>query len=77
MVGDAHPTLELPFMDPGLCGSCLHAKVLRNERGSAFYMCGLAEKDPRFRRYPPLPVRQCEGFQEKKESPNECEAKNS
>lgn len=52
----------MPDMDPGLCSSCRHVKTLGNDRGSVFYMCTLAERDPRFRRYPPLPVRKCEGY---------------
>ena len=28
-----------------------------------FYRCGLSETDPRFRKYPPLPVVQCTGYQ--------------
>ena len=50
-------------MDLGLCATCRHVKVLRNERGSNFYMCMRAEKDPRFQRYPPLPVKQCAGYE--------------
>jgi len=47
---------------PGLCGSCSHARVVRTRRGSAFWMCGLAESDSAYRRYPPLPVRACGGW---------------
>lgn len=50
-------------MEPGLCSSCRHVKALGNARGSVFYMCTLAESDPRFRRYPPLPVRKCDGYE--------------
>src|SRR5262249_55641702 len=48
--------------DPGLCGACSHAKLQRSARGSAFWRCGLADVDERFRRYPPLPVRACPGY---------------
>jgi len=47
---------------PGLCARCRHARVIRNDRGSAFYRCGRSERDPRFPKYPRLPVRVCEGF---------------
>ncbi|MGH8059891.1 MAG: hypothetical protein ACREOH_22080 [Candidatus Entotheonellia bacterium] len=32
-------------------------------RGSVFYRCLRAQTDPSFRKYPPLPVRQCRGYQ--------------
>jgi hypothetical protein len=46
----------------GLCAACAHALVIRNDRGSRFYLCQLAATDQRFPKYPPLPVRRCEGF---------------
>jgi len=46
----------------GLCEICRHVKKLSNDRGSVFYMCGLAETDARFSRYPRLPVLQCAGY---------------
>ena len=48
--------------DPGLCGSCGEAHVQRSGRGGLFWRCGLADRDERFRRYPPLPVRACPGY---------------
>ncbi len=45
----------------GLCGRCRHAQVLRSKR-STFLRCALADQDPRFARYPGLPVLQCAGF---------------
>ena len=50
-------------MNPGLCATCRHVKRLESPR-SVFYMCLRAETDPKFRRYPPLPVLTCEGFEE-------------
>ncbi|NNL84189.1 MAG: hypothetical protein HKP27_00965 [Myxococcales bacterium] len=47
----------------GLCADCRHARITRNRRGSAFFRCGLADSDPRFRRYPQLPVRECAGHE--------------
>lgn len=47
----------------GLCGSCRHAREIRNRRGSAFLLCRRSASDPRFRRYPVLPVLSCIGFQ--------------
>lgn len=49
----------------GLCASCLHARIQRNARGSAFWRCARADEGPRFRRYPPLPVLQCAGHEER------------
>lgn len=46
----------------GLCASCAHARVVENDRGSRFYLCELAKQDPRFPRYPPLPVVACTGW---------------
>jgi hypothetical protein len=46
----------------GLCRSCGNARVIKNERGSAFYLCRLAESDPRFPKYPRLPVLSCDGY---------------
>jgi hypothetical protein len=46
----------------GLCGRCAHALIIRNDRGSRFYLCRLSATDPRFPKYPPLPVRRCTGF---------------
>ncbi len=45
----------------GLCVRCVHVRVTRNDRGSAFFLCRLSESDPRYPRYPRLPVVRCEG----------------
>lgn len=47
----------------GLCAACRFARAQPNARGSVFWRCGRAESDPRFLRYPPLPVRECPGFE--------------
>jgi hypothetical protein len=49
--------------DAGLCAVCVHAHVIRNDRGSRFYLCRLSSTDPRFPKYPRLPVLQCSGFE--------------
>ena len=46
----------------GLCGSCRHVQVIASDRGARFYLCRLSFTDPRFKRYPPIPVRECAGF---------------
>jgi hypothetical protein len=35
-----------------------------NRRGSTFWRCRRADHDPRYLRYPPLPVARCDGFEE-------------
>jgi len=47
----------------GLCASCAHARVQQSARGGQFLRCLRADDDARFRRYPPLPVRECEGHE--------------
>lgn len=48
----------------GLCSVCEHAQRVVSGRGSTFWMCGRARDDARFRKYPPLPVVRCAGFEE-------------
>jgi hypothetical protein len=47
----------------GLCASCRWVRVVTSRRGSTFYRCARAETDPRFVRYPPLPVLTCPGYE--------------
>lgn len=47
----------------GLCATCRHHRITGNRRGSRFYLCGRHKEDPRFPRYPPLPVLECEGYE--------------
>ena len=49
-------------LSAGLCASCRHAEILRSKR-SAFLRCARADLDPRFLRYPSLPVLSCMGFE--------------
>lgn len=53
--------LERLPASPGLCASCEHLRLLASPR-SVFVRCGLAEVDPAFPRYPPLPVLACAGY---------------
>ena len=50
-------------VEAGLCASCTHDKLITSSRGATFYMCQLSLSDPRFPRYPRLPVITCEGYQ--------------
>ena len=47
----------------GLCGSCRHARHVESSSGSAFVQCRLAERDPRFDKWPRLPVLACTGYE--------------
>lgn len=59
-------------VDPGLCARCRHARVVDNRRGSRFWRCSLHRTDPRFPRYPALPVHSCRGFEPgPRDAPNE------
>jgi hypothetical protein len=48
----------------GLCAGCAHVETIRSDRGSVFYLCKLSAGDPRFPKYPRLPVRSCAGYEE-------------
>ncbi|MBJ7455148.1 MAG: hypothetical protein JHC74_03715 [Thermoleophilia bacterium] len=48
-------------MRAGLCGACAHQRLVPATRAT-YSMCRLAADDPRFPRYPPLPVIRCAGF---------------
>jgi len=50
--------------DPvGLCRHCRHVQRVPSRRGQVFYLCLRSKTDSRFPKYPPLPVRQCPGFE--------------
>jgi hypothetical protein len=48
--------------EPGLCGTCQHARRIESDRGSIFIMCELSFEDSRFAKYPRLPVLVCSGY---------------
>ena len=47
----------------GLCASCVWVRLVRSDRGSVFFLCGLSRQDPTFPKYPRLPVVSCRGFE--------------
>ena len=49
----------------GLCSHCLHARRIESARGSVFILCNLSLTDPRFPKYPRLPVLSCDGYKKK------------
>lgn len=46
----------------GLCARCRHARIVTTPR-SQFWLCALAASDPRFARYPRLPMSECPGHE--------------
>lgn len=61
--GDVRPREAEQSVEPGLCGTCRNARIMRSDRGSVFHRCLLAEKDGRFAKYPRLPMLRCVGWQ--------------
>jgi hypothetical protein len=57
----AGPRLADLAAPPGLCADCVHRRLVATRR-STFLRCALADADPRFSRYPPLPVVRCAGW---------------
>jgi hypothetical protein len=49
-------------MPAGLCESCRHHTWITSGRGSRFLRCDLSFIDPRFARFPALPVFACAGY---------------
>ena len=47
----------------GLCAGCRWVRVIKNRRGSDFFLCQKAKEDPSYSRYPRLPVVRCGGFE--------------
>ena len=47
----------------GLCADCRHVRRVRSARGAVFLLCQRARDDPRYARYPPLPVLRCPGHE--------------
>lgn len=58
LIGDERSKLS----GAGLCANCLHARLIESDKGSAFLQCHLSFTDPRFKKYPPLPVVNCSGY---------------
>jgi hypothetical protein len=49
----------------GLCDDCRHQRLVPNTRGSVFSLCERSRTEPEFRRYPPIPVLSCPGFEQR------------
>jgi hypothetical protein len=56
-----------PAPPRGLCDGCAHQQLVPNTRGSVFSLCLRSRQEPeRFRRYPQLPVLDCDGYEARK-----------
>jgi hypothetical protein len=55
----------------GLCAGCQYVKVIQSARGSFFLLCERSKTDPRFNKYPVLPVLQCPGYEPRREEETE------
>jgi hypothetical protein len=47
----------------GLCATCAHARRVTSARGSVFVLCERSRSDPRYPKYPLLPVLRCHGHE--------------
>jgi hypothetical protein len=59
---DASRESFLGNVDAGLCANCVNVRLVSSDRGSTFIFCGLSRSDPRFPKYPRLPVISCAGY---------------
>ena len=55
-----------PRPQAGLCDSCVHQKLIRTGRGSEFSMCLRSKDDPRYDKYPRIPVGACPGHERRR-----------
>jgi hypothetical protein len=56
---------DATFREPsvGLCAGCRYSRAITGGRGARFWLCRRSETDPRFPKYPMLPVSECAGFE--------------
>jgi len=50
-------------IEAGLCARCRHSEIVVSSRGARFYFCRVSLVDPRFPKYPSLPVLACERYE--------------
>jgi len=46
----------------------MHARRVESAKGSQFLLCQLSQSDPRFPKYPRLPVLNCSGYMKNQSS---------
>jgi hypothetical protein len=57
---------------PSLCEFCRHMHEVVSGKGSHFLLCQKSDADNRYRKYPPLPVIQCRGFERNEDHNHEA-----
>jgi len=58
---DARPGGNPEF---GLCTACRFAREVRSAKDRIYILCEQSLTDPRFAKYPAIPVEHCEGYQQ-------------
>jgi hypothetical protein len=54
----------------GLCDTCVHQRIVRTTRGTAYSLCERSRTEPeRFPRYPRIPVVRCVGHETSRNDP--------
>ena len=48
----------------GLCATCRFGRVFRSGKGVTYVSCERSKIDPRYPRFPTVPVLECAGFEE-------------
>ena len=51
----------------GLCFTCRHSRAVTTPR-ARYWLCRLAARDPRFEKYPRLPMLSCPGYEPREEA---------
>jgi hypothetical protein len=62
-VGDSPDVPIAELAQAGLCAVCRHSQQVVSAKGSVFRLCRRALTEPRYRKYPPLPVVSCVGHE--------------
>jgi hypothetical protein len=62
MMNDPRGSRQATGERAGLCARCIHLRIVPGAKGAEFYLCRLSFVDPRFSRYPRIPVIACEGY---------------
>jgi hypothetical protein len=62
MMNDPRRSGQAGRSHTGLCATCTNRQIVQSARGSEFVLCRLSFSDPRFPKYPPLPVIACAGY---------------
>ncbi len=65
-------THDAPKSEPkdpvGLCARCRHGRAVLTSR-AVYLLCERSVSDPRYDKYPRLPVRECPGYEERGTEP--------